>query len=698
MTRLTNLVEVLQEYTDALQQAPQVYEGSDLASLTRVYSELCKLVQDPFALFDLYDFMQAWDMEGYPPETVRKIIETVQKEFVFDNSSDHAFLSKARQSLASLKQWCKDCYPHSPESRLLACVAESLLEHLESIQEAQTPASVDVYLSPSLDLGCPEEEEDGVYWRIKLPVALTNKGGQIAAGVNLLLTLGDQVTLQQDDDNFEESAYGEWRYIVGSISSGQTKIIDIPMKHIPQSEIDIDVEYLKDISSSPEKEKKRVSYVLPIPQTMIGLDWRNPYIPDAPLTSEWHWDNMVKGNHDKVVERIMSDIESSGGPEHNVYIVRGLRRTGKTSTLEGLKRKLNEGTKYLPVYIDFYRWFLILRSKGVSLDDNKALLYEIACAAAREARRRDIDVDFGEYFQIYDESVNIDLEETEQPQMDFNSLDSFIIELSAASQRKVVFLLDELDWCIRARELLGQGEKLDQLIGVVSALARTENCTAILAHEWPTKEWEKEYEKNNMSPTDESTQFLGIDDLRELAKLTLSDSQREPSFPPLYTEMAIQYIWRITGGWPGLAQLIFYWIFENIDKRKKTLITVSVVKGVVKDILESKDADAREFITYLLGSFDAEEISFLKKLSSKIVQESSMIPGIQRVSGRFVVEDSIGQDNSGQILDRLGGEGGKQIIEPVNEEQSQFRLRVGLLSYPEALALYQSEREVDQNV
>ena len=158
----------------------------------------------------------------------------------------------------------------------------------------------------------------------------------------------------------------------------------------------------------------------------------------------------MKGERELLAAEILTDPLLDHG---RMYVIRGVRRSGKTSLLQGLREKMNaDDAKFLPVYIDISLWHLTLQEKAASIDID-GLLYELADSAARKAA-----------LFISDEAEVEEIEEalTNEQSMTLepSSFGALMDKLEASTGRKVVFLLDELDWWIKQEPFKRAGFKL----------------------------------------------------------------------------------------------------------------------------------------------------------------------------------------------------------------------------------------------
>ena len=672
MNKIPKLAQAIDDYIGAAKSLSK--EGYNTAWIEPTYRTLQELyTQPPLTPISFSETSQAVQNA---PEAVRIIMEKAAEAFAWPESGS---LFNMQQPLDELANLCRN--KPLPISALLTNVAEKWLQALTLLQwQEQKPTLLRIGLSPSLNLEYIEEwksVESGVR-RINLPIALTNTGQLPVANLKIFFAL-DKANLDTEDtgEGFERSADGWWtaKLKIPSIAPGDTIVSAIPLVYMKEAHVHVRVEY-QDIQTPRASKQTSQSFRLLVPSDTDVASIQNIYTPDVYLTSE---SGLMRGNHPQIVKDILADARLAVG---RIYVVRGLKRTGKTSILRDIEEQMGQGDSYLPVYIDIYLWWHILRAKGESIDGEN-LWYEIADTITRQVAKKDIDTTpLDDYLRPFEDSMR----------MRYSEFADFIGTTSQFIGRHLVLLLDELDFWIRAKEFEKDAQTL---LLPLSTLAREGRCSVILAHEWADQEWESRYLEAKVPPIYKRIAFLTLDDVRSLAEVA--------GVP--YTELALEYTWRVTGGWPGIVQLVLFRLIEKVTSLPNTpgsskhpvLIDIALVKKVVERMLRSPDD--QPFFRYFLDSLTQPEIALLQALvDQKLLRsETGQIIKLTRVPGKgFLVEEPIQWDqriaDPGIVLKALAG---KQILEPNSPEQGRHRLRVGLLSYPAVLKLYQND-EMDQ--
>lgn len=623
-------------------------------------------------------------------ETNSKVPKSAQK---FVGEAQYAFDLRQRQSdlQSSLKKLIRSCDSeknrHLPGARLLRNEADRWLEYLKHFQAANKSASLRIHLSPALDL--PQElsqtwhSETGEV-NLDLDLVLINDGQLPITSIAMLFpSNGDfQLTIKESGDAALSSDGLRLIELRSVIEVGESRVIKLCLKHTEEAKVDIRARYKCFPDPDRPNRESSFSFRLTAPAAIDKNALRNPYIPDVPLTIEWHWQELMKGGHQRLIADIAKDLQNTTAGR--VYVIRGVKRTGKTSTLRCLLERMRRTPGYFPVYIDIYSWQLALREKGARIDGEN-LLYELADSALTEAEYAEPKL-----AEEPKQKLSADLQES-ACRMRYEQFEAFIRELSIALNNAcVVFILDELDSWIEAREFEKDAQNLLEQMRRL-AINMGERSAVIISHDWQGHNWQRTYNLAKLTPILlRRVDFLERADIKALCALTS---------PLPYTEVAIEFIWRATGGWPGLVQFVLYRLIEeawraiDINGDRKFLVDITITKKVISNILQS--ADDRPFLTYFLKSFDADEIKVLQTLAAAqlVRKDSYQIAGVRRSREEaFVYEGELPDEiiSSRAFENALASLYSKQIIESVGEDHQghhQCKLRVGLLAYPGALKL-----------
>ncbi|MGD2087178.1 MAG: hypothetical protein PVH61_13425 [Candidatus Aminicenantes bacterium] len=662
-----------------------------------------------------------------------------------------------KKELNDLIEFCSNKYPYNPESLLLKKIARKWLDKIQSsVRDYYEPANIKAQLSPSLDLDIPAEEQkkNDRFGNILLPLSITNLGKFPILDVRLhifvkgarpghdrLRKLPDKnefeivlnldmapaetyitsIRLSMDTDtkinikifykDFLENFRINDRFldylkgesvpdkVIDSLRNfeysedrkltfcGRDKFSDFLNSMIGSDETVRDksliTKYIESLILQPSSYNNVDPYKLPPLSLPIFSQFKdkeinNPYTPGIPIISEWQMKNLMQGKHNEIAKRIMSELKNH---RREVHFIRGLTHSGKTSILKDLKYLINKEKNYLPIYIDFYEWWSIISDKKISIDIC-GLLYELANSAANEANLLDFDTtSVDDYLRQFEKEMRIS----------YNYFKIFIKKLSKVSNGEyhIVFLLDELDWWIRYRE--DMQDTTHRLVSFMSRLIQEDLCSVVLAIMWSNQAWKRKLEDSKVLLIQKHIEFFEKEDIEKLSRMKVI-ANKDSLF---YTPLSIDFIWRISGGWPGIVQLIFYQIIEKLKRVANSdgIVDISLVRKVVEDIINSEEN--KPFIAHHLKSLEIFEINFIRKLIEMdlINKKTGEISRLRKnKSEGFLFEDPMSSEikqkdkDINTILTSLES---KQIVEPIGNDCDQFRLRVGLLSYPVVLDTYE---------
>lgn len=655
-----SILSALDDITGILQSLPEAF-GNRSKALVRFYDVLNQLhAGGPFSPVD---FASALSVVPPAPEPLHSLLESAQRAF-----SIRRPFSEMREPLSRYRDIWKERYGSLPEAQLLAREATRWLEYLDQLeQQHEQPAKLEIGLSPSLDLTYLEEREESSGVRIvNLPIEFANSGRLPALGIEVNYMIEGARAPEQS--SLSGDPYTE--LLPRGIGEGQNLIKTIRLEHAQQGRVEIWARYHDIMSEQAPRTTGRFAFDLLV-SSKIDRKPNNLYTPDLPLTSEWQLQNLMKGRHLEIVESILSDPYLRTG---RLYVVRGLKRSGKTSVLHELRWRMRQTEHYLPVYIDLESWTISLRQDHATID-GQGIWYELADSIARETSILSIETEcqghIDGYLDQYQDTIR----------MRYQSFIEFVELVQDKTKRQIVLLIDELDSWIRAPEFENDAKTL---LLQLSSLAQQRKCAIVLAHGWSHEEWEARYTETRIRPVYHPLELLNKGDIVQLAEL----------IPIPYTKMALDLIWRLTGGWPGLVQSLLYSIVEEVKQRNRDrdLVDVGVVKSLVNTLLGTPDY--RAFLRSCLGGFDSAEIALLEKLVElgMIRKDSGRIEGVRKVPGRGVVLErkqdlNLPIDSIQRALSWLESQ---QAIEPVWIDPNSYRLRIGLLSYPAVLDLYRS--------
>lgn len=684
--------------------------GNGVGPLAKFYSLLGQLIyKQPLQTIDFLENTAIW--RKALPEPLQQIIEIAQEGFRLQIEPE------MRVSLKTLMSKCENQLFPPRETQLLKEAATHWLHYIDALPIRNLkPASLEVRLLPSLDLDTPEERSLPGLRKIQIPFAVTNWGELPALNVVLRVDLRKLPgVVPGSEPNFTPTPGNKLLLETKSffsIGAKQTRIVPLNLRYPANGDISASVEHKNFLSDSASEPNIGLpDFVLPDPKR-CEEDLKNPYNHRLPLTTEWQWEDIMKGNHRDIVKGIRDYSNSELG---FICAIQGLKHTGKTSVMMELYWHLQKNKKLLPVYVDFYSWWDSLYEKQQTIDGEE-LWYHIADSVARkieggesalldiarkkgtresafkDAKRGEPEKEPGSYTK---DSYNHEDQPMRMSHLDF---EDFAQKISAISGKRLVLLLDELDSVIGSKEFRDDAQAI---FSPLRNLATKHSYMVVIAHVRVSQELQKKnvsVDSAFLSRNPFVIKFLEFSDLFFVKKES-PDEKSKKALAQLtslvYTPTAQQCIFNLTGGWPAIVQLVFYRIVEKVRRERfgdRVLVDVGFVKNVIKEILVSPDA--QEMISYLLESFDVNEIDLLRGLvyAGAVNYETAQIDGVKGLSeGEFLVRKkiqicaSLQSHKFDQAFTRLVE---KQIIEAIGANGNTYRLRVGLLAYSTVLKSY----------
>lgn len=152
-----------------------------------------------------------------------------------------------------------------------------------------------------------------------------------------------------------------------------------------------------------------------------------------------------------------------------------------------------------------------------------------------------------------------------------------------------------------------------------------------------------------------------------------------------YTDQALAYLWRTSGGYPSLVQLICYQVFEDWKKpgtqgqNQEKTITLARVRSALSNLLANTDVN--QFFRYIYRySFTKEE----REILSKVVQSADRTT--LKIDPEGVKK---------HLLDALET---KQVIERRAENGDDWYLRIGFFKLWIELWPEPKQREANDNI
>lgn len=665
---MKDLVDILERNVKLWEEFSQVSKGS--SSPAPMYRTLLEFQQaEPLKTVDFEAAIKVAPTQ--PLRNILKLAQNAFPQFLTFSSTETPTNLSTEQHLEELIQLCQE-HSDTPEARLLGQKAVTWLEVIKLLEGSSKPPHLKISLSPSLDLESIEEQiksnkadkKRAEYCLIDLPLTLTNTGDFPATDIKVSLKLSSQnsTTTGTFTPNSSDNHGKEYK-LPNMITGGETLAHPIHFDSWPSgcNKIEIKVTYT---SAFQPKDCPPASLTVEIPTPEIipdKLKVKNPYIPDLPLSLG---SELVKGGRKEKVDEFVDTLKQ----ERRLLVLHGLKRTGKTSVIFNLEAKLKQ-PGYWPIYIAMDRWQRKLQSDSQQMDDEN-MLYELMVTAFLRAGA-DFEEDLDKFLGKFEKDERINYEEFK------GYIEPLSKKLSNDKNETghIIFFLDDLE----ALLVSGNFRNGQQFLNTMINLVQEKVCSFILAHEWGNPDWlEKE-----KPPLRYRTEFLKKEDVDLLARL---------ASPLHYTEMALEYLWRVTGGWPGLVQLALFRLIESVqdEEQKIKVIDISQVKKTITDITSSQDN--RLFIMYFMKSLTDAEIQLLRILEANLVdKKTSLITGIQkRPSKKEFSSSEFCLKHITDLHRLLTSLKDKQIIE-LTPQKNRWRLRVGLLAYSEVLNLSRSE-------
>ena len=296
---------------------------------------------------------------------------------------------------------------------------------------------------------------------------------------------------------------------------------------------------LSDLITRPQDPRR--SQFVPFPR------YGNPYNPGPPVKK----DDMFYGRESSVDEII---AELRGLHQDNIIVLYGQRRTGKTSLLYALRRRLTRDAVYLPVFFDAQG-----RSTPLSLFWGLAIAISDTCQTA--------GLDVAKPHQA-------DFERDAYAQFENGFLHPLTSRLNG---RRLMLMLDEFESLEESVRTLG-----DNIFPFFRHLMQHQEalsfifCGSHQLHELTRDYWSIFF--NAARPIHVS--FLDEDSTRALITEPV-----EGHFS--YDELALRRLWALTHGHPYFVQYLCYEMVNLInDERKKGYVTVQDVNETLERFIK----------------------------------------------------------------------------------------------------------------
>lgn len=580
--------------TDILRKGETIYKGiidkrfDGASQMAQFYSLLLQLAE-PFRANDL---LKINEIEK-APTNIQGIVTTILE--CFNDFPQRSYLPSLMEP--KLEKVIDDVKKYNiPEKFFIIKIANLWLNEIRNIHNKPEnyTAEIAIELSPTLELDEKEEVVENATETINLPILLHNHGLHSAKEIVLTIKITDGSGMIPP----ENSALVHWNHennksIPVELIKNETKIINIKVIRSTKCTIDISLKF-KELTEREKTSKIRE----PIIYSSRIIDYKkikqNPYILTTPIPEKL-WDLLVY-ERNEILNELMDEIKKvkQKNNEGCFLALKGLRRTGKSTLLRHLCSEVyNVGV--LPVEIDSLLWRIEWEkdeNRGYPWKPNKFLI-KVALAIIYNIRFRK---------NQFDEA----LEKQAKKISDIEDFQVLISQLLESIKIPILLVFDEAD-------SLGELSWFkDDILFLCfkSLLEKKMKIIILFSYDIMSPFW------NNIS----NNSKLLFKCVR--TKLLSRNSTINLAVKPanlIFTPIAEEYLWRITGGYPALVQLICHYLLMNSDKQKGILnpVRASKLREVVQNIFNSKDAQQYiDYLDYLKYGFNSNEINLLITLIS----------------------------------------------------------------------------------
>lgn len=670
----------LRERTKAWQQSAAIL-GQGASALAEWYEVLANLVStDPLVPVD---FSRVVKKTNDLPKGLQQLVKSAanalgQQHVGGQLSIPEDPLQRWRKSLEELTDLTNPEGEHGlhPDFARVNEIAHNWLDLIKALKNgAEGLAKITIEVTPSLLLNEKEERRQGfIGYNITLPVVLSNQGDLPALDVSISCSCGDNSTPSRSEEFL-------------GIPSGQALVYLVPdFPFTETSTVRLTATYTDVTTRTNSRHVDHFHDLIPPQQSCQLL--QNPYVPGSPMPHEWFENQRVFGNHEGIVKEIMS--LSDGLKKGRVFSIAGFKRSGKTSLMREVQYRLeHDQENLLPVYVDLDDWYHAFLGSSDEID-TESLLYELSYAILEPLQdANETTPDLQEIIQQLEDLIKKESNQTER--LKAPHFKELLKKLRTLTGRFVVFLLDEFDVLLREKKFSEDARHV--LVTYLRNLADEGLVSLILAYDFASDHLRQKYLRNWLFHQFD-IRHLDESETIKLAKIVVSDGSINPydpyRNPQPYSALALAYIWRVTGGWPGLAQVLLYQIFSSPGRDRSRIIDVVDVKTIVREQLLSSNNPA---LKDLRSALSGQELSALRCLqrAEAIDPATSYIKGV-RFQGdgdhNVLLESEVLQSENLSLTDfkqAIYSLKSNQVIDLVNESAGTYRLRVGLFYYDQAI-------------
>ncbi|MBI1924119.1 AAA-like domain-containing protein, partial [Candidatus Poribacteria bacterium] len=378
---------------------------------------------------------------------------------------------------------------------------------------------------------------------VTLLLTVRNRGNAVAENINLRL-------VPQNEERFSISGSGE--DTIATLSPQREARVEFTIKphEAGRLRIPFEIEY-SDLEKSGKKQQfadlVEVSHTLEKKVAQSTGEFYNPYIVGLPVSGEMFF------GREEVFQFIRQRL--SGHAQKAIIVLRGQRRTGKTSVLRQLEHRLDE--KYIPVFLDM---------QGFTDARMNHFLYRIGYLIVSELEERGISIEQPRQEQF-----------SAAPGVFFR--DVFLNQiLDKIEYRHLLLLFDEFE---ELEQRVKDG-KLDRDIFpfLRNLMQHTERMDFIFAGTHRLQEMTQDYWSILFNiAVYQDISFMKREEAEALIRNPVKDVM-------YYDDLAVDKIIRATAGHPYFVQLLCSSLTDYYIKTKKYYITLQDVNRILNDVLQ----------------------------------------------------------------------------------------------------------------
>ena len=368
-------------------------------------------------------------------------------------------------------------------------------------------------------------------------------------------------------------------------------------------------------------------------QTFVPIE--NPYIPGPPLRPG---SRLFVGRED-VFDFVRSNIGAGG--QHNVLVLTGQRRTGKTSLALRLPQELDQG-RYVAVYVD---------GQALGTEPGTGLFL------------RDLSLGICDGLEEYGIECNpLALDDSGRAATERFEREFLSQALNAIGARSLVLAFDEFE----ELEARVQEGKIDATIfGFLRHLMQhIPNLAFVFVGTHRLQELHEDYWSVFFSLA--LHHKIGFLD-EKVARRLITEPTKQDIFDPL----AVDEIVRLTAGHPYFVQLLCHYLVNLRNRSRLQMITAQHVRDIVPDIL----VQAEGHLTHLWNSASSEEQAIMAASARILARQDSVQASdlIEQLAAYRVDRDLQ------RILQTTEALVAQEILERLDGDSSCCRFKVELI-------------------